>query len=99
MTFFWCHVIIFVQLVVYLNLDEKTDLKQILFLNLTNIVSKSMVLTFQSLAHRCHPLRSHTAASARVVAFVYCIDIIIEQLLFIDLWSNLIFIDGVIQCL
>jgi len=59
-----------------------------------------IALTFQSQARRCRLPRSHTAASAGVVAFVYCIDIIIvQQLLIIDLLTNLVFIDGVIQCL
>lgn len=60
----------------------------------------TILLTFQSQAHRCRPPRTRTVASVTVVAFDDCTDIItVLLLLVIDLWSNLEFIDEVVQCL
>ena len=84
--------------VVDLNIDEKTDLKQILFLNSPKY-GNLRVLTFLSPVRHCHQPRSHTAASATAVAFVDCTDIIIVLLLLVDLLSDLGFIDEVVQYL
>ena len=72
---------IFVYFVVVLNVDEKTDLKHILFLNSPKY--QKSILTFQSLAHHCRPLPTRIVASAAVVAFVDCTSIIIELLLLV----------------
>ena len=87
-------------LVVVLKLDEKTDLKQILFLNWRKKLKFTSILTFRSRVRRCHPLRIRIVAFTVVTAFIDCTDIIVRLLLLIiDLWSNLEFIDEVIQCL
>ena len=44
-----------------------------------------MLLTFQSQARRCRRPRSHIAASATVIAFACCIDIITGRLFVIGL--------------
>ena len=90
---------IFVYLVVDLNGWWKNWSETYSIFKLTK-VPKFILLTFQSLARRCRPPPTRTAASATVVAFDDCIGIIIGLLLLVvDLSSILEFIDEVIQCL